>query len=236
MSDLASFWRQRIFSLAMIGCALFVVLTIVAMVFYSGGTLIDSTTSGYSLTTNYFSDLGLTRSHARQPNTVSAILFIAALTMAGTGLILFFFAFPQFFFGSRWAKLLSVTGSTFGVIAGLCFIRVALMPANLYLGPHITIMMRSFGVFAVAAICYTIAIFRQRDYPNAFGFVFVASAVLLALYVVLLTAGPPHNSPEGIMIQAIGQKIIVYASVVSVFVQAYVAKRIAGESINATHS
>jgi hypothetical protein len=72
---LHSFWRQGIFSLTMIGCVLFVVLTIGAMLFYAGGTLIDPTTSGYSFTTNYFSDLGLTWSHARLPNTVSAILF-----------------------------------------------------------------------------------------------------------------------------------------------------------------
>jgi len=46
----------------------------------------------------------------------SAILFISTLTMAGGGLILFFLAFPQFFAGSRWGKLLNGTGSASGVM------------------------------------------------------------------------------------------------------------------------
>lgn len=75
----------------------------------------------------------------------------------------------------------------------------------------------------------TIAIFREREYPNRFGFVFVAFAVLLVLYVLLLAAGPPYDSPEGIMVQAVGQKIIVYASVTSIFIQASGARQIAGE-------
>jgi hypothetical protein len=230
MAHRSRFWRQGVFSLTMVGCVVFVVLTVVAMLFYSGGTLVDPTTSGYSFLTNYFSDLGLTWSHARVPNTVSAILFITALTMAGTGLILFFLAFCQFFAGSRWGKLLSGIGSLFGVIAGLCFIGVALTPANLVLETHLAIMMWAFRTFTVSVICYTIAIFREPEYPNRFGYVFVAFAALLLLYVLLLIAGPAYDSTEGIMVQAIGQKTIVYTTIISVFIQAYGAKQIAGES------
>lgn len=227
---LHSFWQRGVFSLTMLGGILFVVLTVLAMLFYPGGTLIDPTTSGYSFFTNYFSDLGLTWSHARVPNTVSAILFVTALTMAGGGLVLFFLAFPRFFTRSRSGRVLSAIGSIFGVIAGLYFIGVALTPANLVLEAHLTIMMWSFRTFAVAVTCYTIAIFREPDYPNRFGFVFVAFAVLLVLYILLLVAGPAYDSPEGIMVQAVGQKIIVYASVISISIQAYGAKQIAGES------
>jgi hypothetical protein len=127
----------------------------------------------------------------------------------------------------------SVFGSAFGIVAGLCFVGVALTPANLVLEAHLAIMMWSFRAFTVAVICYTIAIFRQRDYPNVFGLIFVTFAVLLVLYVLPLIAGPPYDSPEGITIQAVGQKIIVYASVISIFVQVFAAKKIAAES-NAT--
>jgi hypothetical membrane protein len=149
--------------------------------------------------------------------------------MAGGGLILFFLAFHQFFTRSRSGKVLSGIGSTFGVISGICFVGVALTPANLYLGLHLAVMMWAFRTFTVAVICYTIAIFRERNYPNRFGFIFVAFAVLLFLYVLLLVAGPAYDSPEGIMVQAIGQKIIVYASVTSIFIQASGARQMAGE-------
>jgi hypothetical membrane protein len=227
MARQSRFWRQGVFSLTMFGCVLFVVLTVAAMLFYPGGTLTDPTTSGYSFFANYFSDLGLTWTHARVRNTVSAIPFIAALTMAGGGLVLFFLAFPRFFAGSRWAKLLSGIGSTFGVIAGICFVGVASTPANLCLQTHLTVMMWAFRTFTVAVICYTIAIFREPDYPNRFGLVFVAFAVLLVLYLFLLIAGPAYDSPEGMMIQAVGQKIIVYASVISIFIQALGARKLA---------
>jgi hypothetical membrane protein len=230
MTRKSSFWRHGAFSVTMIGCVLFVVLTIVAMFFYAGGTLVDPTTTGYSFTTNYFSDLGLTWCHARVPNTVSAILFITALTMAGGGLVLFFLAFPRFFTRTRSGKILSVIGSLFGVLAGFFFIGVALTPANLVLETHLAVMMWAFRTFTMAIICYTIAIFREPDYSNRFGAVFVAFAILLVAYVLLLIAGPPYDSPEGIMVQAIGQKAIVYASVASIFVQAYGAKQMAGES------
>lgn len=186
----------------------------------------DPTTLGYSFFTNYFSELGLTWTRARQPNTLSAILFITALTLAGAGIALFFIAFPQFFTRSRSGKLFSGIGSFFGVISGICFIGVAFTPANLYLQTHIAFMMWAFRTFSIAVICYTVAIFRERDYPNRFGFVFVAFAVLLVLYLFLLVAGPAYDSPEGIVIQATGQKIIVYASVISIFIQANGARKI----------
>ena len=227
MARQSRFWRQGVFSLTMFGCVLFVVLTVAAMLFYPGGTLTDPTTSGYSFFVNYFSDLGLTWTHARQPNTVSAILFISALTLVGGGLALFFAAFPQFFTQSRSSKLLSGIGSTFGVISGICFIGVASTPANLCLQTHLTVMMWAFRTFTIAVISYTVAVFRERDYPNRFGFVFVAFAVLLVLYLFLLIAGPAYDSPAGIMIQAVGQKIIVYASVISIFIQALGARKLA---------
>ena len=59
----------------------------------------------------------------------------------------------------------------------------------------------------------------------------MAFAVLLALYVLLLVVGPPYDSPEGIMVQAVGQKIIVYASVTSIFIQASGARQITDEGI-----
>ena len=233
MAHRSGAWRQRVFSISMYGCVLFVLLTVVAMFFYPGGTLTDPTTSGYSFLTNYFSDLGLTWSHSRQPNTVSAVLFIAALTLAGAGLILFFLVFPGFLSRSRSGKLLSWIGSAFGVATGILFIGVALTPANLYLGTHIAIMMWAFRTFTAAVICYTIAIFRERDYPNRYALVFVAFAALLLLYVLLLMVGLPYDEPEGIMIQAVGQKIIVYAAVISIFLQVKGARKIAGEAQDA---
>ncbi len=220
-------WRQQVFSLIMIGCLLFVALTFVAMWFYPGGTFADPTASGYSFFTNFLSELGLTRTRTGQPNTVSAILWFTALTMGGAGLVLFFLAFAQFFSDSRSGKILSGIGSIFGVISGICLVGVAFTPANLYLQAHMAFMMCAFVALPVAVLCYAVAILRERGYPNQYGFVFVAFATLLVLYVVLLTARQESDSLEGLMIQATGQKVIVYATIISIFIQAHGARGMA---------
>lgn len=52
MSFHSVFWRQEIFRLVAIVCVLFVLLTVVAMLFYPGGPATNPTTSGYSFFTN----------------------------------------------------------------------------------------------------------------------------------------------------------------------------------------
>lgn len=62
--------------------------------------------------------------------------------------------------------------------------------------------------------------------PRRFGWVFVAFAVALAGYVLLLAFGPPLSTPEGRSIQAIGQKLIVYTAIVCILAQALMAYRL----------
>ena len=226
MARLSHSWRQRVFSVIMFGCVLFVVLTLVAMPFYPGGTSADHTASGYSFFSNFFSDLGLTETRTGHPNTVSAILFFTAMVMGGAGLVLFFMAFPQFFTKSKSGRLLSRIGSIFGVISAVCFIGIGFTPANLYKEAHMAFVMWAFQILPLAVILYAVAILREPDYPNRYGFVFVAFAVLLVLYVALIITGPARDSPEGLMIQVTGQKAIVYAIIISIFIQAYGARKL----------
>jgi len=226
----SSFWRQHAFTLVIIACAAFVVLTAVAMLFYPGGTVTDSTTKGYSFFTNFFSDLGMTQSHSKQPSPVSSVLFFVAMVSAGGALVLFFIAFPRLFVETSSGKILSIIGSIFGVVSGICFVGVAFTPANLYLDAHVQFVLWAFRLFPVAVVFYAIAIFRERDYPKRYAWVFVAFAILLVLYILLLEGGPSVRSPEGLMIQATGQKIIGYASIISVLIQAWGARGVARNS------
>ena len=212
---------HQVFSLVMFGCALFVVLTAVAMWFYPGGTYADQSASGYSFSTNFFSELGMTVTRSGEPNTVSAILWFVAMSLAGAGLVLFFIAFRQFFTGSRWGRVLSGLGSVVGVFSGICFVGVAFTPANLFLGAHVRFVLWAFQAFPVAAILYAVAILREPAYPDRYGWAFLGFAVLLVFYVILLIAGPGQDLRQGLVIQAAGQKIIVYASIISIFIQPF---------------
>jgi len=55
--------------------------------------------------------------------------------------------------------------------------------------------------------------------------VFVLFAVSLAAYLLLLTYGPNIKTPAGLVIQATGQKVIAYVSILSVVSQSWLALR-----------
>jgi len=207
------------------------VLTFIAMFLYPGGTLADPTTTGYSFCQNFFSDLGRLQARNGQPNPASAMLFTTALTLAGSGLILFFLAFRQFFRSSTPVKLLSALGSGFGISAGLCFIGVAWAPADRASLVHIQAVLGAFRAFPLAATLYTLAILGERHYPRRYAVVFGLFAALLGLYLLLLTQGPRPYSTQGLMIQAVGQKVIVYAAILSIVIQSVGAWRISSQTL-----
>lgn len=206
-----------------VGCCAFIVLTSVAMVIYPGGTWRDPTTRGYRFSRNFFSDLGMTVAHNGAPNTPSLVLFVLALALGGAGLALFFLLVPRFFRRDGWVKVLAGGGSLLGVVAGLSFIGIALTPANLYKDAHILMVNVAFRAFPAAVGCYVVAILWEPAYPNRFLWSFGALGGLLLLYLVLLTQGPPVEQAGGLVIQAVGQKIIVYASLLGIAAQSLAA-------------
>jgi hypothetical protein len=153
-------------------------------------------------------------------------LFFTGLFAAGSGLVLFFLAFPQFFTGTTLARFASRLGSLFGVLAGLCFIGVAFTPADIYQRWHIMFVLWAFRLFPVAVFCYVLAIFFQPGYPRIYAYVWIGFGLLLVAYILLLERGPKPSTASGLVIQVTGQKIIGYASIFSVLIQALGAKRV----------
>jgi hypothetical membrane protein len=221
------FFNRNIFHLAAATCILFFLMTAIAMLLYPGGTYVDPATQGYSFFANFFSDLGSTSTPSGAANTHSMILFTLALTIVGIGLAVFFIALTQFFQDLRSSLLLPGTAALLGSVAGLCFIGVAFTPWNLYLAAHNHFVMWAFRTFLGAVLIYGIAILRERTLPKQFAYVFLAFAILLAAYVLLLTFGPSPKAAVGLRIQVAGQKIIVCASVLTVLIQSIAAGRLA---------
>lgn len=220
MPTQSGFWTKTVFQIVVLACLTFVVVTVVAMFTYAGGTNADHNHPGYAFFTNFFSDLGRTIAYNDQPNSLSMFLFSSALTFAGLGLALFFIAFARFFPTPRWAQVLSLLGSLFGVASALCFIGVAFTPADLAPAAHGTFVRFAFGLFPVAVICYIPVILKRDFYPNIYAISFIAFAAILILYFALISFGPRASTPEGLLIQATGQKVIVYASILSILFQA----------------
>lgn len=116
------------FLLVIFGCSQFIVLTIIAMFFYKGGTYIDPSSTSYLFWNNYFSDLGRSIAHSGASNKISFILFTITLSLWGVSQIPFFIAFPKFFFKTRKLKRISITGSIFGIFTGFVMLELRLLP------------------------------------------------------------------------------------------------------------
>jgi len=224
------FWRERVFQLVLIMTGLFVLFTAVGMLIYPGGSVHNPQQAGYAFFQNFFSDLGITRAHNGQPNWPAAALFFVALNGAGVGLILFFVAFRQFFGRTRLGWWLSLLGSAVGVLAGVCFVGIAFTPANLLRPAHIWFVLYAFQSLLLASLLYGAAILYERSYPARLGVVFGLFILILGGYVYLLRAGPGLGTPEGAIIQAVGQKIVVYTAVAIIMIQAWGARWLNGRA------
>jgi len=190
---------------------------------YPGGTFTDETTVGYNFLRNFFSDLGRVTAPNGQPNTVSMILFLTALTIVGIGMVLFYIAFRDFFKNDKTGSWVSLIGTIVGVVSGLCFIGIAFAPYDLFFDIHYQLVFWAFRTFLVAVGIYAYVIFRQEYYPRRYGWIFIVFTLFLAGYIGLLEFGPEATTPSGLVIQATGQKIIVYVSIISVMAQSWMA-------------
>jgi len=210
--------QKNFFLYTAIGCGVFVALTLVAMLVYPGGSHSNLAQAGYSFSHNFFSDLGLRTAHNGQPNPAAGALFFIALTLAGLSLGLFFIQFRRFFLETRRDQLISLFGALLGVGAGISFIGVAFTPADVELEAHVLFVTWAFRLFPLAVLCFTLVMFNSDALPHGYGYVFLGFFALLVAYYLLLTQGPGFETPSGLVIQAVGQKIIVYASIVSIMV------------------
>lgn len=107
------------------------------------------------------------------------------------------------------------------MFSGFSYIGIAFTPADLHLEWHGNFILLAFSSFLLVVILYTIAIFLNKDYPNRYAYVYLVFAVLLAAYLWLLFLGP-----NDIRVQATGQKVIVYAEIICMFIQAFGAWKI----------
>ncbi len=206
-------------------CAVFVVLTLGAMLVYPGGTALDAHSRGYQFAFNFFSDLGRTVARNNSPNPLASKLFFLALSSAGIALGVFFGTFARFFWDDLAQRVVAGFGVAFGLLSACYFVGIALNPADLRPQQHVYFVFAAFRAFPLAVLCFSLAMLLSRSYPKRGLWVFGAFTLGLMLYLALITVGPPTDSASGLMIQSLGQKAVVYASLASVAAQSWLARR-----------
>jgi hypothetical protein len=219
-----AFGQARRAEFLMAASALFVLLTVAAMLAYPGGALYDHGSHGYLFFQNFFSDLGATKTYSGHSNTTSHVLFIIALIGVGLAMI---------GFSTTWRVIAARRGAGRGfggvaqaaaIVSGLGFIGIAITPWDKVLDAHNAFVKLAFGVLLVFILCL-LALQLRNGWPALFVAVNVAYVIVLAMYVLVLFVGPGLGTRNGLEFQVAAQKIIVYSSILNIGVQAVGIRR-----------
>lgn len=224
-------WKKWAYILNMVGCAQFILFTFIGMLLYTGGTYNDHTIPGYSFFLNFFSDIGRTVSHSGESNFVAFVFFSTAFFFVGILLIPSFLAFPNFFDKGSTEQWISRGGSILGIFSAFCFSGITFAPSDVNSAAHTFFVYAGFLVGSFASLLYLISIFLDKTYPKKYGYNFMLFSVILALYLVLLFAGPSIETTSGLIIQVTGQKIVLYTFAICLFIHGYGAWTIEKEGI-----
>jgi hypothetical protein len=182
-----------------IGSIQFIVISIIAMFFYGGGTPWDPSAEGYTFWQNFLSDLGRTVAYNGVENTVSSPLFNFCLGMYGVTLVLFYSASFRLF-----STLLGYLITIAGIISGIGMFIIALAPDNILPDLH----MQGVWMWALALLAAIVLVILHDYHSNE------RDKHFFILSVVLATAVAYHISQgiadvRGPLIVAT-QKIVVY--------------------------
>ena len=188
---------------------------------YPGGTVLDPTTSGYSFSRNFISDLGMTVTHGGHRNVTGAVLFVASfglLVLASVGCTA---AFLRLFgrLRSR-GRRLAYAGGIGVLLAAACLLGAALAPANRSLSWHVwfstvatTSAIPALGLFAGATA-------RDGRFPAGVWVAWVVLAGALSVWFAMRW-GPSTATEAGLTIQASVQKAVALIVVGTLIYQTY---------------
>lgn len=194
----------------------FIIAVCVGIYSYPGGNIHDVNQVGYSLANNFLSDLGGYQSHSGDVNFIASFFFnVGMFLFAAVGIG--FLYVPALFREDRVNYRLALAGSALFFLGTGFFAGVGLTPYDLYLDLHVFFAINAFRFLVPASLLYFIVLLRS-SVANRFALVTGVYLVCVVAYVVYqIMGGNPFDSAEEMVRQASIQKLIVIASVVSVF-------------------
>ncbi|MHA2100126.1 MAG: hypothetical protein ACW99A_15735, partial [Candidatus Kariarchaeaceae archaeon] len=213
--------KEDIFPLTVIGIIQFLILSIIAMFTYKGGTRLDPTSKGYSFFSNFFSDLGRTISYSGEVNTVSAFIFFITLIGLGLSFLGYFLIIPELFTetdkGIKYSKL----ASSLGKCSVVAFIGIAFTPANLLPLIHDLLVVTGFTLVAVVSGISFILTSKDSRFAQKYTIVYLVLFFVILGYGGLSLFIPRIITPTHLIIRATTQKIVVYSLIFSFLFQNY---------------
>jgi hypothetical protein len=215
------YWHGLSFKFLIFGMVQYIILTSIAMIFYSGGTLADPLNQGYHFWGNLFSDLGRIIAISGEPNTISFILFTITALIFAFSFIPFLLALPKFFTGGNLRYKLILIGTGFGLLSIASLLGTILTPWDRFHNLHL-MFSNLFNIMgSLVVLFYAVAILYNEDYPNLYAYIYVIILIFGVVYTFTLLLLPKVVSVEVITVQATMQKISQYSFISCFIIQGY---------------
>ena len=213
--------RKTFIKQGYLGILVFVSLCVVSMIYYPGGTIIDSSTVGYLFFYNFFSNLGEWTAKNGESNLFSAYLFNISMLVLALSYSLFYFNFLKVIINKSKNILLKSLLITSISISLLGFVFVAIFSSETStFSLHILFVKIGFYSLFIHCIIQTIFIYSIK-LPNNILFKSTFSfTTIMFLFVLMMEFGPnPFENNQSLFIQVTSQKIIVTSILIYYFVQ-----------------
>ena len=220
-------------NLPFLGLFVFVTFNVVAMLYYPGGSIFDRDKIGYDFTRNFLSQLGrinayLPDANGNQTNNyTSFVVWSTGMSLTGIIFFIYYLCLPSIFNKT----ILSYIGSTFAVIASICFVLTGITPGDLTVhlidqNNNISIlsMLEIHAFFAnnifyfafPSSLIYSYIIYNSEKIDKIYGVGYYIFSFLIFSYVMLLILSPnPFGSEYIITIHVISQKMIAISWIFS---------------------
>lgn len=193
--------------LLFLGSFQFLLLSTLAMIYYTGGSAWNRDARGYDFFRNCFSDLGMIITYGEVPNYVSANLFNLSLIIAGA-FILFFWIIN--FLLTEKNSVKSYVSLVCGVLNGLSFIGIGKFTIfdqekmhNIFVGIWLV------STLIILGFDYA---YRNKELLSPFEVKFNLAFELLIVFFLIVLILIWEFDVEGTIVPAL-QKIVVYAQI-----------------------
>ena len=167
----------------------FIIVNAIAIYLFPGGSLYNYDLTSYSFTENFFSDLGVYETSGGHENFLSCFLFNSTLAMIGFASFSYMYV-PPLFNENRKAYIFSSIAAAILIISGICYIGVALTPADLFFGEHVWFVIFAFHLQTIGILFMVIAFFLSSA-DNRYTIVAFIYFICVATYSIFETSSPP---------------------------------------------
>ena len=199
-------WKRLSAFLGILGGAIFIIVTFIAMLTYPGG---------YSFLGNYFSELGLTVTNGT-PSLLNYALFVIACSSAALCLIPFLLAMQTAFTDTKLLNILSWIGTILGMAASPNLMFLSIFAADVQGALHGLTTLLFFILITLGILVYSITILLNKKYPDLYAIIgFIAVVICFLLIGAFFIPGFSFFG------SALWQKVSVYSLILWSAFQGY---------------